>query len=288
MVNILKYLQFRLSRKSLESLYFSFIRPVLEYGSVVWDGCTTSDCQELEKVNLAAARVVTGATFGTSHELLYQESGFEKLSERRVKSKLIMFYKIVNGDAPQYLIDLLPTSVGQRNRYNVRSGYNLSLIRARTNLFNSSFFPSVIRLWNDLPPATRDAEFLDEFKSKLNRDKPKVNPLFYIGSRKVAVLHARLRMKCSMLKADLFKNGLIESPGCACGAANEDTFHYLFECQNFRVERDRLQNIVIPLAPFTVQTLLFGSDNCTLQENEKIFLAVHSYINSTGRPGAVT
>ena len=95
-------------------------------------------------------------------------------------------------------------------------------------------------------------------------------------------------MKCSMLKADLFKNGLIESPGCACGAANEDTFHYLFECQNFRVERDRLQNLVIPLAPFTVQTLLFGSDNCTLQENEKIFLAVHSYINSTGRPGAVT
>ena len=288
MVNILNDLQYHLSRKSLESLYFSFIRPMLEYGSVVWDGCTTNECQELEKVNLAAARVVTGATAGTSHDLIYQESGFEKLSDRRRKSKLIMFYKIVNGDVPQYLTDLLPMSVRQRNRYNMRSGYNFSLIRARTNVFNSSFFPSVIRLWNDLPPATRGAEFLDQFKAKLNRDKPKVNPLFYIGSRKVAILHARMRMKCSMLKADLFRKGLADSPRCACGASNEDIFHYLFECQNFRVERDRLQNIVIPLAPFTVQTLLFGSENCTFQENEKIFLAVHSYINSTGRPGAVT
>ena len=258
MVNIMKYLQFRLSRKALETLYFSFVRPLLEYGSVVWDGCSINDCNQLEKVNLAAARIVTGATVGTNHNLLYQESGFETLAERRSKSKLITFYKILNGDAPRYLKEMLPTSVRQRNRYNVRTGYNLSLIRARTNLFNTSFFPSTVRLWNDLPPATRNAEYLDEFKGKLNHNKPKANPLFYIGSRRASVLQARLRMKCSMLKADLFKNGLIDCPKCACGIANEDDFHYFVECAKFRIERDRLQNAVIPLAPFTVQTLLFG------------------------------
>ena len=141
MVNIMKYLQFRLSRRSLEILYSSFVRPILEYGSVVWDGCTSSDSDMLENVNLAAARVITGATAGTSHALIYQESGLPKLSERRIKSKLISFYKIVHGDAPQYFKDLLPASVRQRNRYTVRTGHNMSLIRARTNLFNASFFP---------------------------------------------------------------------------------------------------------------------------------------------------
>ena len=101
-------------------------------------------------------------------------------------------------------------------------------------------------------------------------------------------MQARLRMKCSVLKADLFKNGISDSPRCACGSANKDVFHYLLECVNFRIDRDRLQNIVMPLAPFTVQTLLFGSEKCTRKENEIIFDAVQSYILSTGRPGAVT
>ena len=188
----------------LRNLYLSFVRPILEYGSVVWDGCTSNDSDMLENVNLAAARVITGATAGTSHTLLYQESGLPKLSDRRNKSKLISFYKIVHGDAPQYLKDLLPASVCQRNRYSVRTGHNMSLIRARTNLFNASFFPSAVRLWNDLPPSTRNAENLDEFRTKLNRNKHTANPLFYFGSRWAAVFQARLRMKCSVLKADLF------------------------------------------------------------------------------------
>jgi hypothetical protein len=36
-LNILRMLKFRLDRLSLEKLYLSFIRPLLEYGDVVWD-----------------------------------------------------------------------------------------------------------------------------------------------------------------------------------------------------------------------------------------------------------
>ena len=37
-----------LDRNSLEKLYFGFIRPILKYGSVVWDNCTReqSDLRE--------------------------------------------------------------------------------------------------------------------------------------------------------------------------------------------------------------------------------------------------
>ena len=50
----------------------------------------------------------------------------------------------------------------------------------RTNLFNNSFFPSVIRLWNELPRTTRNAESVDEFKNKLNRNRKKTNQTNYI------------------------------------------------------------------------------------------------------------
>ena len=288
MVNILKYLQFRLNRKSLEILYLSFIRPLLEYGSVVWDNCNLQESQQLENVQLAASRTITGATSGTNHNLLYEETGFEKLSVRREKSKLILFFKIIHGEAPQYLSYLLPDSVDTRNRYNVRSRMNLSLFRTRTNLFDSSFFPSTVRLWNKLPQNIRNSEDHVEFKKKLNRGTKSVNKLFYRGERGLAVSHARLRMGCSKLNSDLFKKGLIASPKCACGNGNEDVFHYFCECSLFLTERNTLHSKIIPFASFTVATLLHGSETCTIHQNEIIFDAVQSYIKATGRLGVVT
>ena len=41
--NMLKGLKFKLCRNTLERLYKSLVRPVLEYADVVWDGCTESD-----------------------------------------------------------------------------------------------------------------------------------------------------------------------------------------------------------------------------------------------------
>ena len=41
-------------------MYITFIRPVLEYSSVVWGGCNMFDMERLEKVQLSATRIVTG------------------------------------------------------------------------------------------------------------------------------------------------------------------------------------------------------------------------------------
>ena len=35
-LNMLKQMKFKLTRKTLEKMYFSFLRPILEYGDVVW------------------------------------------------------------------------------------------------------------------------------------------------------------------------------------------------------------------------------------------------------------
>jgi hypothetical protein len=58
----------------LEKLYIGFIRPILEYGGIVWDNCILHESELLESVQLEAARIITGLRKGTSHAKLYTES----------------------------------------------------------------------------------------------------------------------------------------------------------------------------------------------------------------------
>jgi hypothetical protein len=38
-LNIIRKLKFKVDRKSLEHMYFSYVRPILEYADVIWDNC---------------------------------------------------------------------------------------------------------------------------------------------------------------------------------------------------------------------------------------------------------
>ena len=58
----MRRLKYDLDRKSLETIYKSFVRPLLEYADVIWDNCTQQNKNELELIQLEAARITTGAT----------------------------------------------------------------------------------------------------------------------------------------------------------------------------------------------------------------------------------
>ena len=49
-INIMRKLKFILDRRSLQTIYLTFIRPLLEYANVVWDNCTLYEVNELEKI----------------------------------------------------------------------------------------------------------------------------------------------------------------------------------------------------------------------------------------------
>ena len=59
-INVLRKLKFTLSKRTLSHIYLTFIRPVMEYACEVWDGCLEKDAEKLEKIQLEAARIVTG------------------------------------------------------------------------------------------------------------------------------------------------------------------------------------------------------------------------------------
>ena len=84
-VNLLKALKFRVSRQSLEKLYFAYVRPLLEYSDTVWYNCSLALKKLLDAVHIEAARIVSGGTKLCSVDKLFQELGWEPLQIRRNK-----------------------------------------------------------------------------------------------------------------------------------------------------------------------------------------------------------
>ena len=61
-IGIMRKLKYNFTRKALNQVYLSFVRLLLEYSYVVWDGCTVYQSHSLEKLQHEAARIVTRLT----------------------------------------------------------------------------------------------------------------------------------------------------------------------------------------------------------------------------------
>ena len=84
---------------------------------------------------LEAARIITGATKLIALEMLYWETGWESLQERRQKHKMYLFYKMASGLTPSYLSDLVPLTIENTVSYNLRDSHNIRPIQTRTQLY---------------------------------------------------------------------------------------------------------------------------------------------------------
>ena len=234
--NLMRALKFRISRTSLEKMYISFIRPLLEYCYSVWDNSSTETKKKLETIHIEAARTITGATKLCSIDKLLVELGWETLQSRRDKHKLVMFYKIMNGSTPAYLRDLVPNKCMEPN-YNLRNSDSIRTIQANTNLFYDSFLPSTIRAWNSLPNDIKSSSSVAAFEYRLNTNLSKPPRYYNCGSRIGQILHTRLRLECSSLNYHLYRKNIIDDPLCSCGGF-ESTYHFLFTCSNYNTQRN--------------------------------------------------
>ena len=80
----MRKLKFKLDRKSLEIIYTAFIRPLLEYGDIIWDNCSQYEKQELDKMQNESARIATGATRLVSISTLCKKIGWDSVEKRRL------------------------------------------------------------------------------------------------------------------------------------------------------------------------------------------------------------
>ena len=281
--DILSRLMYKVDRKTLEIMYKSFIRPIIEYGDVLLSNISDGQAYKIECVQKRCARVVSGGIRGTSGHVLYEELGWESLCDRREKHRIYMLYKILHGNTPNYLKAILPESVSKRTNYPLRNADHLDTdpFRCRTVSFLKSYFPSTVRDWNLLDPQIKSLPNFDAFKVSYCQRDPKPNSFYYLGQRRTGIIHARIRMKCSLLNAHLYEHGIIKSPKCSCGHKVEDSLHYFLVCQRYQHERAALHASIIEHVPFTLYHLLNGTKYDDV--NDIIAKAVHLFIEGTHR-----
>ena len=131
------------------SCYKTLIRPIVEYASSVWDPINQEQVNKIEMVQRNAARFVTGDYRRTSSvSAMIKTLQWPSLQSRRKTSKAVTMYKIVNDElyVKYDKLERLPSATrirGHSWRYKIPS--------SNINCHLQSFFPSTIRIWNNLP-----------------------------------------------------------------------------------------------------------------------------------------
>ena len=91
---IMKRLKYTLSRTTIMRLYTTLVRPILEYGCVIFDACSQLDSQLIELFQYDAARVCTSAIWNTNRVSILHELGWEMLETRRKLSKSMLLLRL--------------------------------------------------------------------------------------------------------------------------------------------------------------------------------------------------
>jgi hypothetical protein len=74
-------------------MYFSFIRPILEYGDVIWDSNIQYLADKIEHVQIEAIRIVTGGTKLTSIQTISLQCNlYARVTNRYLRSKFLDVY----------------------------------------------------------------------------------------------------------------------------------------------------------------------------------------------------
>ena len=150
-----------------ERCFKTYVRPILEYGSSVWDPYLKKDIEKLEKIQRRAARFVKNDyRYTSSPTQLMDGLGWVPLAERRAQAKVKVLYKANNNMLHIPLNHLVLNKSSTR-----RAGENYLLPRSNTDTHLHSFYPNTLRLWNFLPKHIKSAATLESFTNELDNVK---------------------------------------------------------------------------------------------------------------------
>ena len=248
--------------------------------------------EQLERVKYQAALAVSGCWQGSNRNKLYKELGWESLSDRRWARRLITLFKIYRFNSPPYLYEYIPTQ--RIPIFGSRSSDVLHNISCRTSKFMNSFFPNVVRSWNNISDEERNSCSIEIFKKKLySLIRPPKRETYGIHDPVGLKNIFRLSVGLSHLNFHKYKHNFLDTPSplCACHLAQEDSFHFVLECSIFAEERLALQNLVqIILEKYdllhclqNLETYLYGHNEITELDNRNIILATIEFVSKTNR-----
>ena len=149
---------------TLTKAYVTYVRPILEYASVIWNSNSVILLHKIESVQRMFTRRLRGLD-GLSYKDRNAALNLESLELRRLKADLIMAYKVIFG-----LIDLDVKHFFTLRQGSVTRGHSYKIladkytVRCRQNFFSTR----VTNAWNSLPRDIVNFNNLDMFVRSLD------------------------------------------------------------------------------------------------------------------------
>ena len=148
--------------------YNAYIRPHIEYCSVIWGNSTNLNIKKMTKLQRRACKLILRSEYRHLDEacdhlkiLSFNESVF--------LNKAKMMYKIANSIAPSYLINLFQIRNSSDDTIsNLRSVTNRNFLipKPKLNLFKNSLSYSGAIIWNSIPLEIKNSNSLNMFVNK--------------------------------------------------------------------------------------------------------------------------
>ena len=148
---------------TLTKAYVTYVRPILEYATVIWSPYHVGEIAKLESVQRRFTKRIVGLRCMTySDRMKFLE--LDSLEERRLRFDLMFAYKILFG--------LVNTNCNNMFSFNVRAtrghSYKLFAETSRVNVRHNFFCNRVVNVWNRLPASDCHFNTFKTFKSFLN------------------------------------------------------------------------------------------------------------------------
>ena len=137
-----------------------------DYCSPLWDRCSKGLQDKLQKYHNRAARIISGASYETRSTDVLERLRWETLEKRRLRSKPILMYKILNDHSAPNLKKLFNMRNEIQTSYNFRNNQtDITLPNPKTEYLKRT--PNGAKLWNSLPQHSKVAASISSFKNTI-------------------------------------------------------------------------------------------------------------------------
>ena len=150
---------------AMKLLYTSLVRPILEYGNIVWSPMHKYQIKKLEKIQKRATKMIPGFR-KVDYDSRLKKLDLLSLEDRRLRGDLIGYFKFSSG------IEEVTWFHPPTHLQNATRGHNKKIHRELThNSIQRHFFlPNRIApYWNKLPPEAITSTTTNKFKNTIDR-----------------------------------------------------------------------------------------------------------------------